>query len=53
MLYAVIYGYIGISIVIVDQIHRDIFLLLTYFILTSLLVIGLIFMISRKFKEDE
>ena len=53
MLYAVIYGYIGISIVIVDQIHREIFFMFTYFILTSLLVIGLIFMISRKFKEDE
>ncbi|MEN6488445.1 MAG: DUF2157 domain-containing protein, partial [Smithella sp.] len=31
MLYAVIYGYIGISIVIVDQIHRQTFLLFTYF----------------------
>lgn len=53
MLYAVIYGYIGISIVIVDQIYRNTLFTLTYFILTSLFVIGLIFMISRKFKEDE
>jgi len=53
MLYAVIYGYIGISIVIMDQIHRETFLVFSYFILTSLLVIGLIFMISRKFKEIE
>jgi hypothetical protein len=53
MLYAVIYGYIGISIVIVDQIHRDTFFMFTYFILTSLLIIGSIFMISRKFKENE
>lgn len=53
MLYAVIYGYIGISIVIMDQIHKETFLVLSYFILTSLLVIGLIFMISRKFKEAE
>lgn len=53
MLYAVIYGYIGISIIIFDQIHRDEFLIYTYFILTSLLVVGSIFMISRKFREDE
>ncbi|MBN1363577.1 MAG: DUF2157 domain-containing protein [Syntrophaceae bacterium] len=53
MLYAVIYGYIGISIVILDHIYRDTFLMFTYFILTSLLVIGSIFMISRKFKENE
>jgi len=52
MFYAVIYGYIGISIVIMDQIHGT-FFFFTYFIITSLLVIGLIFMISRKFKEDE
>lgn len=52
MLYAVIYGYIGISIVIMNQIHGT-FFFFTYFIFTSLLVIGLIFMISRKFKEDE
>lgn len=53
MLYAVIYCYIGISIVIVNQIHRETFFIFTYFILTSVIVIGLIFMISRKFKEDE
>ena len=52
MLYAVIYGYIGISIVIVDQISRQTFLLFTYFIVTSMLVIGLIFKLSRMFKED-
>ena len=53
MLYTVIYGYIGISIVIVDQIHRETFFVFTYFILTSLMVIGLIFKFSRKFREDE
>jgi hypothetical protein len=52
MLYAVIYGYIGISIVIMDHIHGT-FFFFTYFIITSLVVIGLIFMISRKFKENE
>jgi hypothetical protein len=53
MLYAVIYGYIGISIVLVDQIIHQTFLIFMYFILTSLAVIGLIFFISRRFKEDE
>ena len=43
MLYAVIYGYIGISIVLVDQIIHQTVLVLLYFILTSLAVIGLIF----------
>lgn len=52
MLYAVIYGFIGISIVIMDHIHGT-FFFFTYFIITSLVVIGLIFMISRKFKENE
>ena len=53
MLYAVIYGYIGISIIIVDQIHSETFFVFTYFILTSVMVIGLIFKFSRKYKEDE
>ncbi|MEE9910930.1 MAG: hypothetical protein K4571_04325 [Deltaproteobacteria bacterium] len=53
MLYAVIYGYVGISVVIVDQIHRETFLVFAYFILTSLMVIGLIFKMSRRFAEDE
>lgn len=53
MLYAVIYGYIGISIVIVDQIHSETFFIFTYFTLTSLMVIGLIFKFSRKFRVDE
>jgi len=53
MLYAVIYGYIGISIVIVDQISRQTFLLFTYFIVTSMLVIGLIFKLSQRFKVDQ
>jgi len=52
MLYAVIYGYIGLSIVIVDQIHRQTFFIFAYFIVTSLLMIGLIFKLSRRFKED-
>jgi hypothetical protein len=53
MLYAVVYGYIGISIVIVHLIHRQTFFIFTYFIATPLLVIGLIFKFSRKFKEEE
>lgn len=51
MLYAVIYGYIGISIVIVDQIHSQTFLMFAYFIMTSMLMIGLIFKLSRKFNS--
>jgi len=51
MLYALIYGYIGVSIVVVDRIHRETFFVFAYFIATSLLVIALIFMMSRQFKE--
>jgi hypothetical protein len=53
MLYAVIYGYIGISIVTVNQIHRQTFFVFAYFILTSLLAIGLIFKLSHKFREEK
>ncbi len=53
MLYAVIYGYIGISIVILNLIHRQTFFIFTYFIATPLMVIALIFKFSRQFKEDE
>lgn len=53
MLYAVIYGYIGISIVIFDFIHRETFLVFAYFIITSLGVVGLIFKMSRRLKEGE
>jgi len=53
MLYAVIYGYIGVSIVVFDKIHRETFLIYAYFILTSLLVIASIFIFSRKFREDQ
>ena len=53
MLYAVIYGYVGISIVIIDSIHASTFLVFAYFIITSLSVIGLIFKMSRRFKEDQ
>ena len=53
MLYAVVYGYIGISIVMIDHIFGQTFFMFTYFIVTSLLVIGTIFIISRKFRENE
>lgn len=53
MVYAVIYGYIGISIVLTYQIKYEPFFLFTYFIITSLAVISLIFVLSRKFKEAE
>jgi hypothetical protein len=51
MLYAIVYGYVGISIAGLDIIGRNTFLVLSYFIVTSLAVIILIFSISRKFKE--
>ncbi len=51
LLYAVIYGYIGISIVTVDLLHRQTFFVFAYFIFTSLAVIGLVFKMSRKFRE--
>ncbi len=53
MLYAVIYGYIGISVVIVDWISRQTFFIFAYFIVTSLIMIGLIFKMSRDFKEGK
>ena len=53
LLYALIYGYIGISTVFVDQIIHETLLVFVYFIITSLGIIGLIFFISRKFREGE
>jgi hypothetical protein len=53
MVYAVLYGYIGLSIVIVDQIQRQTFFVFAWFIATSLLVIGLIYKISRRFREEK
>ncbi len=53
MLYAVIYGYLGVSIVAVDWIHRETFLIFVYFIVTSLFVIGFIFKMSRQFREEQ
>lgn len=53
MLYAVIYGYIGISSLMIDYIHHQTFFVFAYFIVTSLLTIGLIFKMSRLLKERE
>ena len=53
MLYSLIYGYIGVSIVVVDRIHLDTVWVLIYFVSTSLLMIGLIFVLSRQFKEEK
>lgn len=53
LLYAVIYGYIGVSIVMVNFIHRQTLLTFAYFILSSLAVIGVIFKMSRKFREEK
>lgn len=53
LLYATVYGYIGVSIVTVDCIHRQTFLIFAYFILSSLLVISIIFKMSRKYREEK
>jgi len=51
MLYALIYGYIGVSIVLVDWIHQATIFVFAYLIATSLMMIALIFMLSRQFRE--
>ncbi len=53
MLYAIIYGYMGISIGFFDLIQHKTSLVFLYFIFTSLAVIIMIFLLSRKFKENE
>lgn len=53
MLYTIIYGYIGISIVILDLIKRETGLMFMYFIITAVIIIVYIFTLSRKFKENE
>jgi hypothetical protein len=53
MLYAVIYGYVGLSIVVVDRIHRETFLIFAYFIVTSGLVIYFILKMSRQSREEQ
>ena len=53
MLYAVIYGYVGLSIVVVDWIHRETLLIFAYFIATSGLVIYFIFKMSRQSREEQ
>jgi hypothetical protein len=53
MLYAIVYGYIGISIGFFDLIRHETALVFLYFIVSSLAVIIMIFLLSRKFKENE
>lgn len=53
LLYAVIYGYIGVSIIVVDYLHHSTFITFIYFILSSLLVIRVIYKMSRQFREEE
>jgi hypothetical protein len=52
MFYVIIYGYIGISVVIMDLIKTEIVLIFIYFIITPVIVIFSIFRLSRKFKEN-
>ncbi len=51
MLYAMGYGYIGVSFVIVDWMEREVVLIFTYFVVSSLAVVWSVFKLSRRFKE--
>lgn len=53
LLYAVIYSYIAVSIVAVDFLHRSTFFIFIYFILSSLLVVRVIYKMSRQFREEQ
>ena len=51
MLFAIGYGYIGLSFVLVDWIEREVVLIFTYFVVSSLTVVWTVFKLSRRFKE--
>ena len=51
MLFAIGYGYVGVSFVIVDGIEREVFLVFAYFLVSSLAVVWAVFKLSRRFKE--
>lgn len=52
ILYAILYGYVGLSIIAVDVLHHDgEGFLFIYFILSSMGVVGLLYFLSRRFKE--
>lgn len=50
LIYAIIYGYIGVSIKLIPQLHGSEAIFL-YLIVSSLGVVGLIFFLSRTFKD--
>jgi hypothetical protein len=50
MLYAILYGYACLSVVVLEYLH-DTNSFFLYGIVSSLTVIGLIFALSRRFKE--
>ena len=52
LLYAVIYGYVALSIVIVDRLHPDAIMLMLYIAGSAAGVILLILSLSRKLKGD-
>ena len=52
LLYAILYGYVGLSIVVIDIFkYAGDGILFIYFIFSSLAVVWLIYSLSRKFKE--
>ena len=53
LLYAVVYGYVGLSIVVVDILgSSDKGVLFFYFILSSIAVVGSLYFLSRRFREE-
>jgi len=51
LLYAILYGYVGLSIVVVDILSGDPGVLFIYFIFSSIGVVGSLYVLSRKFRE--
>jgi hypothetical protein len=51
LLYAIVYGYVGLSIVVEDIISSD-GVIFFYFIVSSIAVVGALYLLSRKFREE-
>ncbi|MBU0653087.1 MAG: DUF2157 domain-containing protein [Proteobacteria bacterium] len=51
LLYAILYGYAGLSIVVVDILSGDLGVLFIYFIFSSIGVVGSLYVLSRRFRE--
>lgn len=53
LVFAILYGYIGLSIIVLDLIDHFTSLIFSYFIVTSILLIGLIFKIARRYRGEK